>query len=166
MQLWLMLLLGIHQTENIGSLCLDSGFADPGLSFVNQEAWLSSKYQIYKRAPNIFLLGFVLLLLCTCAVEEGFQLRPPRHHCPSAHPSSVRPSVSRRPHPSSSSTSVSLASSVSSSSFRPRPRALIPLTGSQASMRWQLYLRRALSVLASRMLVLMNVFESTRILVL
>lgn len=93
MQLWLMLLLSIHQTENIGSLCLDSGFAVPTLSFVNQEAWLSSKYQIYKRVPNIFLLGFVLLLLCTCAVEEGFQLRPPRHHCPSAHASSVRPSV-------------------------------------------------------------------------
>lgn len=166
MQLWLMLmlLLGIHQTENIGSLCLDSGFADPGLSFVNQEAWLSSTYHIYKRAPNIFLLGFVLLLLCTCAVEEGFQLPPPRHHCPSAHPSSVRPSSS---HPSSSSTSVSLATSASSvSSFRPRPRALTPLTGSQASMRWQLYLRRALSVLAFRMLVLMTVFESTRILVL
>lgn len=120
------------------------------------------KISHYERAANTFFLGFVVL--CTCATVEGFQLRPPRHHCPSAHPSSVRPSSS---HPSSSSTSVSLATSASSvSSFRPRPRALTPLTGSQASMRWQLYLRRALSVLAFRLLVLMTVFESTRILVL
>lgn len=108
------------------------------------------KISHYERAANTFFLGFVVL--CTCATVEGFQLRPPRHHCPSAHPSSVRPSSS---HPSSSSTSVSLATSATSvSSFRPRPRALTPLTGSQASMRWQLYLRRALSVLAFRMLVL------------